>query len=572
MKEQVQPSKRRVHRYLVFRFAVILMAIGLATIYQMGLDAEQKEPALRFLNNVIGVYTLIGLLSLLAVRRLAVGRGFVGAQVGLDFIMGALMAGATGGVVSVFCPLLFVSLFSACSVVSWRGAVIFAALATTFLAIMTLGQVLELIPLSSNRLRWLFHHNQLRFIATYLVAMGVAFHLVAILGSRVTAGLVRIQSLQTEIVQNMGDGLVAVDLSSKILEMNGEARKLFEMPEDMNPVGLDIDEVIKSVKISSLLTNGDMEGRVRCEDRVTLRSGKQRHFEVKLSSIPDERGRCRCWILLFNDLALKNEVEQAERKIQQLEHLYEMSLGISHEIRNPLACIRGCMQEIGRLGDDNPDCKPLVDIVCRESDRLDGIIEDFMSYVRKSPSPSTAANLVDTIDSSVALLKNHPESVGREILWRRSDEPFWILGDHERLQQVFLNLGLNALDSTRDGDGLIELSVRRIYDSFASSREPSTSGVVVEVRDNGVGIPKGAVEKVFTPFFTSKERGIGLGLSIVHQIVREHRGTIRVQSQPGETCFTLWFPEEVDLGKQRTLLTGEGNKSAQDVVERDCVS
>ena len=571
-----QPSRRRVHRYLVFRFAIILMALGLVTVYQTGLEYAQREPAFWFLYKVLGFYAMAGLLSLLAVRRFKTDRVFVGIQVGLDFVMGALITGVTGGVVRVFCPLLFVSLFSACSVVSWRGAVIFAALATTFLAVMTLGHALEYFQLSSNRQRWLFDKQQVRTIATYLVAIGVAFHIVAILGSRLTAGLVRIQSLQTEILDNMAEGLVAVDTDNNILEINSEARKLLELTANANPIGCKIQNILRSDNLIQMLAERGACGRSRCEDRVVLPSGDRRHVEMKLSSIPDERGLSRGWILLINDLSLKKEVEEAERRIEQLEHLYQMGLGIAHEIRNPLACIRGCMQEIGGLGEMNPACRPLVEIVCRESDRLDGIIEDFMSYTRGGARPTAVTNLSEILDGSVTLIQNHPEIAERTVVWNGAPDALRILGDRERLQQVFLNLGLNALDSTSGSGGVIEFSVRRRYQAVgadASLRgEARVPGIVVEVKDNGTGIAPDDLEKIFTPFFTKKDKGVGLGLAIVHRIVQEHLGSVHAESEIGAgTKFVLWFPEEIEraLGKSELHRAALSSTSELATVERD---
>ncbi len=542
-----QPSlqRRRIEKYLIFRFAIVLMALGLVAVYQVGIEPTRKEPAFRFLYTLLGTYLVFGLLSLISFARWGRKPWFLQSQVTVDFVVGALLTGATGGVASVFCPILFVALFSACNVVSLRGAIIFASLATTFLAVTTLGHAYGYFPVDSLEMPWAFKEHQFNFVLTYLIAVGLALHMVAILGSQISTGLIRVQKLHHEILENMCEGIIATDRDGRVLLLNSEARKIFGLRPDLVPVGARLEHVLDHalLPVRDALLHRD---HWRSEVEINTDAGKSKSIEVTVTSVTDERGRLRCRIGLFTDLALKKEVQEAERRIRQLEELYEMSLGIAHEIRNPLASIRGCVQEIGRMQLDDSGCSRLVEIVCRESDRLDRIIEEFMCYTRKSSRPTDPIDVVEVVEATLILLRNHQSFQDRSIEFERATGKMQILGDREKIQQVVMNLGLNALFSTPPGTGVVRVVVRRqplLQTDGAVTRGNETPGIELAVEDNGVGIAADKLDKIFTPFFTSRESGSGLGLAIVHRIVHDHGGTIRVRSEEGKgTRFSIVFP------------------------------
>ena len=545
-----ESRRRRLQRYIVVRFAIILMAFGLGMVYQMGLEPDQKEQFFQFLSIVLGGYTLFGLLSVGVFRLWQTSRAFALIQVGVDFVVGTTLAVSTGGVLSVFCPMLFVSLALACTIVGLRGALGFAASATTCLAVATLGYTLDSLPIflqiSSPRLRWALDREQIDYISAYLIGTGVSLHVVAILGSKLHSGLLNIQILQTEILENIGDGLIAVGPYGRLIEINGAARKIFELEDRGELRGQRLDHVLTEEAAQPLgrILCGNARSRVEIE--IPLPSGDTRHIEVRASPIEDDAGRIRCHVGLFRDLSLQKEIEATETRIRQLEELYQMALGIAHEIRNPLASIRGCVQEISRVREDDDASSRLFDIILRESDRLDRNIEEFLCFTRKAPNPARRVDLTEIVDRTVVLLRNHSKLGGRKVVWKNPGAPFWILGDEERLQQVLLNLGINALESTSAHEGRVEiaLELRDYYKESGSGHlDEKASGVELTVADNGGGIPTENFEKIFTPFFTNKARGTGLGLALVHRYVHDQGGVIRVESREGKgTRFLVWFP------------------------------
>jgi len=224
------------------------------------------------------------------------------------------------------------------------------------------------------------------------------------------------------------------------------------------------------------------------------------------------------------------EIEEQLRRADRLSALGELSAGMAHEIRNPLGSIRGTA-EILRDGvpQDDPRLE-FADILLKEVDRLNKVVQDFLDFARPGDPPMSHADLNRAIDEVVLLLGKQAEKAGVRMRFDAGETPD-LCGDIEKLKQVVLNLALNALQAMPDGGHL---------DIATESRDDR---IHLILRDSGGGIPAGQLEKIFNPFFTTRDDGTGLGLAITHRIVQQHQGTIRVESEPGAgTCFKLEFP------------------------------
>ncbi len=184
-----------------------------------------------------------------------------------------------------------------------------------------------------------------------------------------------------------------------------------------------------------------------------------------------------------------------------------------------------------------------MDIICRESDRLDETLEEFLSYARKDPVRRTSINLIDVLDEAGSLVKARADFGGRELEWERGPEDVRILGNRNCLLQLFLNLGLNAVDATDPESGRIWIRVRGVGTTESltiSVGDDVRAAVEIECGDNGSGFDAAQREQLFSPFFTTKQTGNGLGLAIAHRVVGEHDGSIEVSSSPGEgTVFRV---------------------------------
>ena len=538
---------RRARQYLFFRLLIVLLGFGLVTFYQVWLESAFSENAFLYLYGLLSLYLVVGVGLLVTQDRWRRRHAIMRWQVLCDFTIQSLLVWGTGGILSLFSPLLFVTLVAATGVISARGAFFLATVATLFLTATTIAYGLGLAPISLRHGDWQFASEKSGFVLSYLLGSVLALYAVSTLGSRFSHGLRRMAGIHSEILENIGEGLIAVDKEGRVVELNCEARSVLGL-EGTDGTGskLTLESMFPGEKHAQLRDAFRQPRRRRLETSIGLRGEKERPVEVKISSVRDDYGETRYRIGLISDLSLQRDMEAAARRIQKLEDLQVMALGIAHEIRNPLASIRGCVQEIGRLAAQTSQAQRYMEIVRKESDRLDGILEDFLHFARPGPMDLVPLDLVRVIEDASILLKRRPEFGARSLWLTFPPERPRIFGDQNRLIQVFLNLGLNSIDATSPEDGKISMTLRRRR--FATMEEKSggrdlVEGVELELKDNGKGIPDGDLKKIFTPFFTTKERGSGLGLCIVNRIVREHMGVLDVASAEGQgTTFRIWFP------------------------------
>jgi two-component system sensor histidine kinase PilS (NtrC family) len=209
-----------------------------------------------------------------------------------------------------------------------------------------------------------------------------------------------------------------------------------------------------------------------------------------------------------------------------------MAASIAHEIRNPLAAMRGSIQMLRADMENESEETELMEIILRESDRLNRIISDFLNYARPRSIIQAEVDVCELLKRTFTLLRNSAEINEKQIIKEElPDSPVLIDADAEQLQQVFWNLARNALQSM-PGGGTLQASVQ----------PHSRHRIRIAFSDTGRGMSPQQVERLFEPF-SSTTGGTGLGLSIVYQIIRDHGGTINVRSREGEgTTITLELP------------------------------
>jgi two-component system NtrC family sensor kinase len=245
------------------------------------------------------------------------------------------------------------------------------------------------------------------------------------------------------------------------------------------------------------------------------------------------------------------------RRADRLSSLGLLTAGLAHEIRNPLVAIRTFTQLLPERYNDADFREGFQGLALKEVDRICGLITDLLSFARPSRPNIAEENVNEIVDAIARILESEAKEKGVEVKrdFATNLPRIWI--DREQMKQVFMNVILNAIQAMRDGGSLFIAT--RLY----SKAESAENGqfLQIEIRDTGVGIPEENLEHVFDPFFTSKDEGSGLGLSISHQIVQEHGGYIVVESKLGKgTSFFINLP----LGKR---IRAESNGRAVAVNE-----
>jgi two-component system nitrogen regulation sensor histidine kinase GlnL len=246
---------------------------------------------------------------------------------------------------------------------------------------------------------------------------------------------------------------------------------------------------------------------------------------------------------VLRDVSRIRHLEDELRRGETLAAAGRMAVGFAHEIRNPLSAIRGAVQLLAReLGPDSP-LREYTDVLLTEVGRVNRIIEMLLDLGRPVQLRAVPLNLYQILERVVLLCEEAARERGVSIVRRYDPSLPAILGDEDRMVQVFLNLVRNGIEAMPSG-GTLTLATRVSLDPLFGKMDLGTGQramVEVVVADEGVGIPAAARARIFDPFFTTKDRGLGLGLAICHRIVEEHKGVLQVDSAERRgttvTCF-----------------------------------
>jgi two-component system sensor histidine kinase PilS (NtrC family) len=284
----------------------------------------------------------------------------------------------------------------------------------------------------------------------------------------------------------------------------------------------------------------------RIHGQIVKKEGTVVQLGMTASLLKDEQDVVRGIILIFQDITKMTEMEERVRRQERLATVGSLAAGIAHEIRNPLGSISGSIQVLQGELHLQGDNKHLMDIVLRETDRLNTIITEFLEYARPQAELSATTGsgetsevlLPDLFNETVMLLKNSRDYRDGITIKYTVQTDAAVKGDPQRLRQVFWNLLINACQAIQDqGEIIISASPFLLNDDETWCR--------IVIADTGSGIAPENLDKIFDPFFTTKDSagGTGLGLAIAYRIVEDHGGTIEVESQPGRgSAFTIKLP------------------------------
>jgi two-component system sensor histidine kinase PilS (NtrC family) len=352
-----------------------------------------------------------------------------------------------------------------------------------------------------------------------------------------TQSLANLRALHERIVASIRSGVVTTDLQGRIFTLNASAEEITGYKEsDVRGQHAsiffgDLKEIIED----SLAEGNTGESR-RFEADCLTADGLRLRLGFGLSPLFAESGVTTGTVITFQDLTHIRALEETSRRQDRLAAIGRMAASIAHEIRNPLAAMRGSIQILRAEMEADSSETELMEIILRESDRLNRIIGDFLSYARPRSIIHSTVDVGELLQRTFTLLRNSVElTKDHNIKADVPNSPVLIDADAEQLQQVFWNLSRNALQSMPDGGTLT-----------ASIQNHANNRVRIAFSDTGHGMSPQQVERLFEPF-SSTTGGTGLGLSIVYQIIRDHGGTINVRSREGKgTTITMELPGEIN--------------------------
>src|SRR5882762_3400180 len=530
--------RRNVGWLIAIRAIISTILLGSATFMQLRAPGSFAVNPFFFLIALTFALTISYALTVPFVDR---HRWLIDLQLGGDALIVSAVIYFTGGITSYFTSLYVLPVIAASTMQFRRGGLLVATLSSLLYGGLVMAQYLAVSGLRNDP--WLVAASVAlppASVARYTVALNVfglfagAFLGGSLANSLRSAGaqleqasteIADLQALNQYVIDSLPSGLVTTDPARRILTFNRGAEAITGLGF-RSVVGRPIDAVLQFTPsvMESIQSDLRVKGARRYEFRYRPGDGRA-DLDIGLSATHLETPGGRAGLLfIFQDVAIQ----------QRLAAVGEMAAGIAHEIRNPLASMSGSIQILRQELPLSTEQEQLMDIVLRESERLNTTIRSFLAYARPQRFQIARFDVRRALNDTALLLRNSAEvREGHEILVELPSSELWYEADEGQIKQIVWNLATNGLRAMPDGGRL----------RLAGALESAPDGVVLTVRDEGIGIPPEELDSLFQPFHGSFAKGSGLGLAIVHRIVADYNGEIQVSSLQGRgTTVSVRLP------------------------------
>ena len=544
--------ERRLRWLMTVRVAIVTtLLVSAFSIEVLFKPAQSLRPVFLLAAVSYGMVLLYALLD----RWLRGTRSFIFLQLVGDALVITLFVHITGGLDS---PMSFLYLLpiSVASMVLYRnGAVTMAAVCFgLYTGLILFGAAWSLIGTGNAGAFEREPGRVLYFLVAHLVAMLVVALLSSYLSERLRlqnrelverrGAVARLQALNENIIESINSGLITTSLHGRINFINRGGSEI---------LGLRQSEVEDRDIGSVLQLDGDFlheirrrllaEPRFRFENWFENRDARRIFLGVAVSNLYDKIGRPLGYILIFQDLTDIHALEREVRLKERMSALGGMAAGMAHELRNPMAAISGAVQYLKGEIKAEGETLELMDIILRESERLDRTIRDFLTFTRPGAFAAESTDVVRLLRDNLKLLRKSREFRETHSIVANYAVPSMVCEvDPNRMKQIFWNLATNALKAMPEG-GTLQVDVRWVA---------AESQVQVTFADNGVGMDEQQQGLYFQPFHSSFREGTGLGAAIVYRLVEEHGGKIHLKSNTGRgTVVRIELPRCQTRGDHR---------------------
>lgn len=443
-----------------------------------------------------------------------------------DIVSISLLVYISGGIIS---PLYFLYLFPiiiSASFMERRDTVVVASLAFILYGLLSDLIYLRILPpfnADENSIPFggFIYNLSLSFFSFLVVAVLSSFYFERIRLARkelanAVANLKDLLELNSTLLDQIEDGFFTADSNHKIISYNKKARTLLNYSESKRPIQELLSEAMSRLAPEAhyLFFEYEMLGK---------------SLGVAVNRLQNVYSFPELFIFVIHDLTEKRIIEQELRKKEHLALIGEISAGMAHELRNPLASISGSVQFLQKRLSLDEDTQNLMQIIITETKRLSRSIEDFLAFARETPVIKSVFNLTELLDEIIQISQiSNPDGPRLHKEFRQN--PVFVEGDYEKIRQLIQNLLSNAQKAV-EKKGRVSL-----YMSQEKGR------VRLSVKDTGIGMDPSSQKEIFTPFYSKFSKGIGLGMAIVKKIVEEHQFEIELNSERGKgTEVTIWM-------------------------------
>jgi two-component system sensor histidine kinase PilS (NtrC family) len=478
----------------------------------------------------------------LAEPRMRDARGFARLQLALDVALVSAIVATSGGARSIFVPLYVLTVLAASFVLSRTGAFAVAGLSSVFYVAVMLGPD-ALASFGGVSGSGTTTDEALAIFLNAAVFLVVGFVTSSLAGRYRESQehldghrthLSNLRAFRDLIFESVGSGLVGVDPDGRVTAFNRAAESItgFRSADALGQpwsaifgAGVDLDEIRETAD------KGQSSPR-RYEFTLRRQDGRVVPIGISFWSLRAGDGKVAGLVGVCQDLSAIKQMEQRMRQADRLATVGRLSANMAHEIRNPLASISGAVEALAKDLPPDEGRNRLVEIVLRESERLDYIVGSFLEYARPAPLTSIDVNLAQILDEVLLLIEHRSLPANLKIM-REYAESLPVRVDPQQMRQAIWNLCLNAVQAMPDGGEM------RVGGRALGETEPEQ--IQIWVADSGHGIADADLPHIFEPFYSTKAGGIGLALA--YRVLQDHRGLIEARSRPGDgTTFTLTLP------------------------------
>ncbi len=555
-------QRKRLQWLMFFRVAIATFFLGIAAVTHLLKEDTYLDTYLVYIYLLIGsiyVITFIYLTLLFIIKDL-LKLSYL--QIVVDIFLVTLLVFITGGKNSIYPFMYSISIISASIFLFLPGGLVAATLSSILYSLIVIFHHYEIfVPLGESIIGGpddstaAFYYPVIVKIASFYM---VAF-LASFLAEQTKKSQIQLQEKQLDIenlevlneniIQSIHSGLLTLDLESRLVAFNQFACEITGLSH-ADVLHKHIREIFPDIILPDYSGVEAEDFQVpRFEISYKRKDDRILYLGFSLSILRDNEGMRIGSILGFQDITNIREMEDYVKRIDRFAALGRLATGIAHEVRNPLASISGSVQVLSKNLKTRDEDKRLMDIIVRESKNLSLLISDFTQFAKPVKQKKERVNLLKTVEEVVTLFKNSPEIASLKDIRINIKEDLYINICQRNFNQVLWNLFINSAQSISDNKGEISVDGRVMekgflpvegIDRFQESK--SILWVELKVSDTGCGIDSAEIDRIFDPFYTTKDSGTGLGLSIVYKIVQDSGGVISAESEPGKgTVFRLYF-------------------------------
>jgi two-component system sensor histidine kinase PilS (NtrC family) len=521
--------KRQLQWLLFLRVMLLSVLLAANLLLTESISRKIVTPPLEYVSYFIAGVYLFTIVSAFILRQAKDYIAFGYCQVLIDSLLVSILVYFSGGNQSIFTSIYFFPIIAGSFILLRRGGLAVAASSTLGYGAILLLEYLKYQPQYFFQF-WYLAPSSLLVVANFFAIHGITFFLVAILSAMFSVRLQRTETALSQTTQNFDQlsvlykqifddittGIITIDNQFRITSINPAAEKILGY-STADILHQPLHEKLPDIELKQ-------RGRIRPATALSRKDGTRIPVGYSWTPLHTRDGSEDCQVITLQDLSEIKKMEDQVRQAEKMAALGEMAAGLAHEFRNPLAAISGSAQMLRNELGDNQMQHGLMKIIVRECTRLEKSIADFLQFSKPAVPEREWLLLENLLEDAVALLKQSPDWRDNISILSEIPEKFACWGDAQQLKRVLINLIQNACSALDNAGGEIRVMARETTDDDGQEK------CLINIIDSGPGIPPALADKIFNPFFTTRDSGTGLGLAIVHQIIDSHRGNIKVEN------------------------------------------